>query len=49
MEVEKEKESHRGPSLRVPRVEALSRVRENQSEYLRFLPTVDGDHLFPGA
>lgn len=27
----------------------LSRVRENQSRYLRFLPTVDGDHLFSGA
>lgn len=22
---------------------------ESQSQYLRFLPTVDGDHLFPGA
>lgn len=27
----------------------LSRVPENQSRYLRFLPTVDGDHLFSGA
>lgn len=36
-------------SLSVPRVGPLSRVRESQSQYLRFLPTVDGDHLFPGA
>lgn len=44
-----EKESRRGHSPRVPRPGALSRVRENQSQYLRFLPTADGDHLFSGA
>jgi len=44
-----EKESHRGHSPRVPRLGVLSRVRENQSQYLRFLPTADGDHLFSGA
>ncbi|KYN33413.1 hypothetical protein ALC56_12125, partial [Trachymyrmex septentrionalis] len=44
-----EKESRRGHSPRVPRPRVLSRVRENQSQYLRFLPTADGDHLFSGA
>ncbi|EZA55048.1 hypothetical protein X777_04513 [Ooceraea biroi] len=44
-----EKESRRGHSPRVPRPGVLSRVRENQSQYLRFLPTADGDHLFSGA
>jgi len=46
---EVEKESRRGHSPRVPRPRVLSRVRENQSQYLRFLPTADGDHLFSGA
>lgn len=44
-----EKESGREHSPRVPRPGVLSRVRENQSQYLRFLPTADGDHLFSGA
>lgn len=47
--VEEEKESRREHSPRVPRPGVLSRVRENQSQYLRFLPTADGDHLFSGA
>lgn len=27
----------------------VSRVRENQSQYLHFLPNADGDHLSAGA